>query len=342
MIKPQHFAALAVAAVISVALAFGLNAYYDSWALPTESGEALAPALDRNINSVATIEFKQGDKALTLVKSGTGWTVKERGGYPADAAKIASFVRHLATTQLMEPRTRVKERFDLLELEAPTSKTSKSRQVRVLDAGGQVLADVVLGKTKVEAFGSGRNGIYVRRSAEAQTWLASGEPRASFEVKDWVAPTFFNFDVANLRRITYEHPGEPPLVVEKGTEKDAKLKLVEPVPAGKKLKDTANVEGFPVAFATMDLDDVRKLTATPTGDQVSTIRLETDKGLTITMRARKDGDAIWLSYSATGEGEAKKQADEMTAKGAGWEFKLPSWKVDSILRKRADLYDAAS
>jgi hypothetical protein len=242
----------------------------------------------------------------------------------------------------MEPRTRVKERFDLLELEAPTSKTSKSRQVRVLDGSGQVLADVVLGKTKYEAFGPGRNGIYVRRSPEAQTWLASGEPKASFDIKDWVAPTFFVFDVTKLRRITYELPGEQPLVVEKGSEKDAKFKLVEPVPAGKKLKDTANVEGFPASFATLELDDVRKLAATPTGDQVSTIRLEAEGGLIITMRVRKDGDAQWLSYAATGEGDAKKQADELTAKGTAWEFKVPAWKLDSLLRKRADLYDAAS
>lgn len=338
MIKPQHFAVLAVAAVVSVALAFGLNAYYDRWALPTETGEALAPALDRNINAAASIEFKQGDKALTLVKSGAGWAIKERGGYPAEQAKVVNFVRHLAATQLMEPRTRVKERFDLLELEAPTSKTSKSRQVRVLDAAGQVLADVVLGKTKYEAFGSGRNGIYVRRSAEPQTWLARGEPKASFEVKDWTAPTFFSFDVAKLRRITFEHPGEPPLVVEKGAEKDAKFKLVEPVPAGKKLKDAVNVEGFPVAFATIDLEDVHKITATPAGDQVSIVRLETDNGMTVTMRARKEGDAYWVSYTAAGEGDAKKPAEELNAKGAGWEFKLPTWKTDGIVRKRADIY----
>ena len=95
-------------------------------------------------------------------------------------------------------------------------------------------------------------------------------------------------------------------MAEKGAEKDAKFKLVEPVPAGKKLKDAANVEGFPVAFATIDLEDVRKLTATPTGDQVSTIRLETDKGL-IGHLARPQGRRChWISYSATGEGEARR------------------------------------
>jgi hypothetical protein len=49
VIKPQHFAALAVAAVVSVALAFGLNAYYDRWALPTETGEALSGLRGRGI-----------------------------------------------------------------------------------------------------------------------------------------------------------------------------------------------------------------------------------------------------------------------------------------------------
>lgn len=360
MIKPQHFAGLAVAALTAVILAFGLNSYYDSWTVPQVTGEALAPSLDKQINNAALIEMRQGDKAIVLERAsvkgsgdkgagdkgsgdkGDTWSVKDRGGYVADAARVATFVRHLAATQLVEPRTRSKDRFGLLELDEPGTKESKSRHVRVLDAKGGVLADVLLGKSKHEAFGAGRSGVFARRFGDAQTWLASGDPRASFDIKDWVAASFFVFDVAKLKRMTYEHPGDSPLVAEKGAEKDARFKLVEPVPAGKKLKDGAQVENFPVAFANLELDDVRKLAATPAGDGVSVIRLEADNGVIITLRVRKEGDAHWLSYAAAGEGEAKKQADEITARGQGWEFKLPPWKVDAVMKKRDNLYEAVA
>ena len=61
------------------------------------------------------------------------------------------------------------------------------------------------------------------------------------------------------------------------------------------------------------------------------------------MRLRKDGDAYWLSVTATGEGdEVKKAAAEITQRTQGWEFKLPSYKSDAILKKRADLLEAGS
>ena len=62
-------------------------------------------------------------------------------------------------------------------------------------------------------------------------------------------------------------------------------------------------------------------------------------GLTVTLRLRKDGDAQWLSVTAAGEGDAKKAADDITARTAGWEYQVSSNKVDSLLKRRADLFE---
>ena len=61
---------------------------------------------------------------------------------------------------------------------------------------------------------------------------------------------------------------------------------------------------------------------------------------TTTLRLRKEGDAHWLSVTAAGEGEAKKTADEIAGRTGGWELKVPAFKAESILKKRADLLDA--
>ena len=55
----------------------------------------------------------------------------------------------------------------------------------------------------------------------------------------------------------------------------------------------------------------------------STIKLETDNGLSVTLRLRKDGDAPWLSVAAGGEGDAKKAGrGDHGAYAAGWEYKV--------------------
>ena len=84
---------------------------------------------------------------------------------------------------------------------------------------------------------------------------------------------------------------------------------------------------------------MRKPAAAPTGE-VSTAKLEADGGLAVILKLRKEGEDTWVSVAATGaEGDAKKTADEITARAQGWEFKVPAYKAQSILKRRADLFE---
>jgi hypothetical protein len=340
VIKPRQFTILAGAAIVSTLLAIGLYASANRWSQGRVEGQRLAPDLAANVNSVTTVEIAQGDQKLTIERTGEQWKIKERNGYPANAEKARGLVLQLSAAQLIEPKTASKDRYSLLQLEDPKGKEAKSRQVRVLDDKGKPLADVILGKSRFEAFGSGRSGFYVRRPGETQTWLASGEPKAALDIKDWVAATVFSTDTAKITRLTLQHPGEPDLVIEKGTDKDQKFKLAQ-MPDGKKLKQGVTIDQIPQGFSSIDLEDVRKLEATPTGDNVSVLTLEGEGGLKVAFCLRKESDASWLSFSANGEGDAKKQADEINAKGTGWEFKIPSWKADAIGKRAADLFETS-
>ncbi len=157
--------------------------------------------------------------------------------------------------------------------------------------------------------------------------------------------------------MTIEIPGEQPLKIERESaapaKKDAKdeappaepgkLKFAGFPPEGKKLKDATAADTLVRAVASIDLEDVRKLAATPGGPAVSTVKIEQTDAPNVTLRLRKDGDATWLSVTATGEGdEAKKAAAEITSRTQGWEYKLPTFKAESILKKRAELLDAGT
>lgn len=338
MIKPRQFTVLAGVTLVSVVLAGIVYASSNRYAPGRVEGQPLAADLRARINTASAIEIVQGDKKLTLERSGDQWKLKERSGYPALAEKARALVIALSTADTVEPKTASKDRYALLDLQDPTSKDAKSRGVKVLDDKGKPLADVIVGKTKPEAFGSGRSGFYVRTASSPQTWLAIGDPKASAEVKDWVQTGIFTTVTDKITRVTIEHPGETPLVIEKGTEKDQTFKLAA-MPDGKKLKQGVTIDQIPQGFSSIDMDDMRKIDATPAGDKVSVLTLEAEGGLKVTFRLNKDGDASWLSFNATGEGDAKKQADEINAKAAGWEFKIPNWKADAISKRAADLFE---
>ena len=358
MIKPHQFIGLAAATAVSALLALGLYASSNRWSAGKVEGEAFVPELTKRINSVGAIEVTQGGSTLTIARDGSAWKVRERSGFPANAEQARTLLVALAQAQLVEPRTSIKEKLGLLELEEPTEKDAKSRRVRILDTSGSVISDVVIGKTRFDAFGSGKGGIYVRRSAEAQSWLATGDPKVTAEIKDWIDTKVFTGETAKIVKVKIETPGEGELVIEKtpppeakaedakgppkpptAAAKESKYRLAS-TPDGKQLKQDAKLDDIVDAFGSINLDDVRKLEAPPAADKTQVVTLESEGAPTVTFRLRKDGEAQWISLIAAGEGDAKKMADEINAKAQGWEFKIPNWKAELIGKRPADIFEA--
>jgi hypothetical protein len=354
---PRNFVYLSIAAALSVLFAVVSFASNNQWSTGKAAGAKLFPTLVSEASQIATIEVRQGDNAVVLERAGGSWGLKSRGNYPADPVKVRTLLVGLAEADLIESKTRRPDRYATLELEDPADKSARSRIVRLLGAKGNVIGEVVIGKKRHDLLGTGKSGTYVRKPGDPQTWLANAELDASAATKDWLKTSVYTADATKISRVSIEIPGEQPLRIERqaAPAKDAKdtKQSVPPDPAAtklqfagfpqadKKLKDAGAAEGIARALASIDMDDVRKLDAAPAAASVSTVRIESADGPATTLRLRKDGDAHWLSIAATGEGEAKKTADEINQRAQGWEFKVPASKADSILKKRANLLEAA-
>jgi len=372
---PKSFVNLGAVALLSALLAIVAFAANNPWSTGRSGGEKLMPGLADTIRQVAGLEVRQGEESVVLERSADGrWSLKSRGGYPADAAKVRALLVGLGQAELVEAKTSKTDRYGALELEDPEPKGAKSRLVRLLGADGKAISEVVLGKKRFAGYGSNQpGGTYVRRPGNPQAWLANIEVDAPAGAKDWVKTAVLSLDSTKIARISIEIPGEQPLKIErpapaaaakdaKQDAKDGKLpesvkaggKTVSPAPEpgklafvafpseGKKLKDAAAAESLARAIASIDLEDVRKLATPPAVDGVSLFRVESTDGLKATLRVRKEGDAHWLAVTGiTGEGDAKKSAEEIAGRTQGWEFRIPSSKAEAILKKRSDLVEAA-
>jgi Domain of unknown function (DUF4340) len=321
---PKAFVYLAVAAVLSVLFAIVSYASNNQWSSGKLAGDKLFPALVSEASQVTSVEIKQGEEAAVLERKGGTWTLKSRDGYPADPVKVRTLLVGLAEADLIEGKTRRADRYGVLELEDPADKGAKSRLVRLLGANGKVIGEVVVGKKRVEMLGTGKGSTYVRRPGDPQTWLASAELDASVAAKDWIKTSVLTLDAANISRVTVEIPGEEPLKIERETtappKKDAKdskeakdepappappgkLKLVGFPPEGKKLKDATAAESLARALASIELEDVRKLAATPGGPGVSTVKVEQTDAPALTLRLRKDGVLQARPHADHGRGD---------------------------------------
>jgi hypothetical protein len=232
-------------------------------------------------------------------------------------------------------------RYAQLELEDPAAKDAKSRLLRVLDDKGAPITEAIVGKKRFDAFGASKGGTYVRKPGDAQTWLSNADLDVSVAVRDWVQPGVLDLGAAKIAKVTIEIPGEEPLVIARD-EKDAGKHTLVGIPDGKKLKEGAGIDGIVRAAGSIELEDVRKPAAPATpGGEAGVAKIEADGGLAVTLRLRKEGEDYWLALEATGDGDAKKAADEIAAKTQGWEFKVPAAKAQAILKRRADLFEGS-
>jgi hypothetical protein len=340
--KPRPFATLLIVTVVALAIAIATYAAQNRWSQPKISGAGLFPGLAPQANRIARVEIKQGDKALVLARDKDAWSLADRGGFPAKPDAVRALLIKLAGTELVEPKTRNKDRYQLLELEDPSGKDSKSRLVRLLDDKGGVIAETIVGKKRFDALGGSKSATYVRKPGEAQTWLSNADLDVSLGLREWVQANVLDVPIAKIAKLTVDIPGEEPLVLARDTADATKYTLVG-MPEDKKLKEGAGLDSIARAAGNIELEDVRKLSvAAPVPSDMSVAKIEADGGLGVTLKLRKEGEDTWVSIEAVGaDGDAKKTAEDIAKRAQGWEFKIPAYKAQSILKRRSDLYAAS-
>jgi hypothetical protein len=213
--KAHTFVMLALSALASSVVAVAIYAANNQWGQGRVAGAKMLPLLASGKAQIARIAIAQGANTLTLESKEGRWSLKERSGYPADVEKIRTLLVKLSQAELIEAKTRNPDRYAMLELENHDAADAKSRSVRLVDGNGGVIADLIIGKRRWDAFGSGKGGTYVRKVGDPQTWLANVELDVGADVRAWIKPNVFETDSAKISRLTIGIPGEEPLTVER-------------------------------------------------------------------------------------------------------------------------------
>ena len=336
--KPQHFANLALAAAVTATaaiLVYSANAPFTGSAA---RGGKLVPDLAASADKIAAVEITQGKDKLTLTRSGETWVLKERDDFPASTEKVRALLVGLSEAELAEAKTKSPDRHALLELEEPNGRDTTSRLIRVLDASGTVLAETLAGKTSQDYL-SGTQGTYVRKPGDPQTWLATTLINGGTSLRDWAQARVFETQTEKVARLKIELPGGETYDIKR----DGDQHTLAEIPAGKKLKFVNVVDTMVEAASFLDFENVRKAPANLTEGAAGTATLEMDNGLKIAMRIRRDSAGTWATLDVSGEGDARKAADEIKTRSDGWEFEIMPSKANTLLKKRDDLLeDAAS
>jgi hypothetical protein len=303
------------------------------------AGQPVLPEAAKRLGDLGRMALVHGDQKTTLVRNGDVWSVEERGGYPADTTKVRQALLALAELSYVEPKTAQPYSYNRLEVEDAGSKDSKSTLVTLADDKGALLGEVIVGKHRADQLGGGEGGVYVRKSGNAQSWLAEGNLDLAGSTAAWLDKKLLDLPVAQVKQALLTQPDGSKVTLTRD-KPDDKLQLVE-MPKGKKLKYDSVLDDAAGTLAGLQLDDVRPAKDFDfPKDGVSKAQFVSFGGLTIAVElADKDG-VSWARFTATGSGDAEKQATDLNTALAPWVYALSSAKAKTLRDKLDDLVEA--
>lgn len=312
------------------------------------AGELLFPGLTKRLNGLKTMVIRSKDGELTFERAGNEWVSKERAGYPVDNGKITGLIVALAQMSKIEPKTRLPQKYDRLDLDDPTGHGSHGKEVILSGEDGKNLADVIVGKRKF-TLGAKENGVYVRLPGQAQAWLASGDVDVGTKPGDWLMRKIADIKDTALKRVTITQPDGSKIIAEKATVLDTDFKIVNP-PRNQTLADGAGNE-FGHILTEFMFDDVAKAdTLAFPKDKTTVAEFEGYEGLRVTLEAVENNGTTWVHIHAVPPDPRAPQqsgvdwgkvAADINARSEGWAFQIPSYEAAPLKKHMSDLVKKA-
>jgi len=249
--QQRGFIVLLTATVIVVAAAIVVLAAGDRAASPAPSGERALPGLAAKLGDLAWVGLSRGPTKIDFAAVNGSWAVVEKGNYPAAQAKMRQLLLGLADLTLVEPKTERPELFARLDLDDPAN--GKATDLKLNDRIGQTVAELIVGKRRVDRFGTGNDAVYLRKPGIDRAWLARGSLEVGGEIVDWLDRRILDIPAARIASIKVT--GDDGAILTFGRAQPAERFAVPDAPPDTKFKPAALAEPAG-ALAALDLADV--------------------------------------------------------------------------------------
>ncbi len=168
MNKKQLLISIAVLAVLCPIVFNLLKKDSSSWNNEKYSAGGENIFVDLDVNVIGRLTVTNGDEVSNIVRNETGWTVSEKGNYPADFKKISSLLGMLAYAKSVQDVKAGKSQLQKLSLAEDDMEKGNAVLVELSDESGKKTKSILLGKMHLKKednpnplFGSAPDGRYV-------------------------------------------------------------------------------------------------------------------------------------------------------------------------------------
>jgi len=305
---------------------------------PPQTGGALAfPGLAERLSSAASLEIRRADATLRVKREGDRWLLPDRNDYPIREARLRELLTGLSELRLLESRGSDPANFARLGVDDPASPGSTANHLRLLDAQGNAIVDVFLGRRRIRTQGNLPESITIRRAGDTEAWVAEGRIPVETDAASWMERDVANLAAERVQRVVVQRVGVPAITIARAAP-GSPLLVTEP--ADPPQIDRTALDDIARAFEFLTFMDALPAAQTP-GEAQGQARFELTDNLAITVWGSRFEQHLFIRMTAesngAGSGEGEVEARLLNARWAGWAYQVGIWKEKAFLPTLEDL-----
>jgi hypothetical protein len=286
---------------------------------------------------VASIRIVEPKSTLTVLRKDERWVIPERGGFPADVAKVREFVLQALSLKVGQSEPIGDKDRARLNLDA------SGTQVEFGNAEGKALATLTVGKKyfkrEVDNPEKARaDGRFVALPADPKTVYIVSDPlaQASARSADWIDRR--SFQVEKVKTLELRYPDGSGWRIERdGDNADWRLAGLRP---GEKL-DVTKANAASYSLSLLELADVAPKDVSDTGlDKPTVIEATTLDGLAYSIKVGKlAGDNYYVSFTSSGAPAKEDKNVDLRKLLSQHVLLLPKAKLEDTLKRRPEMLE---
>ena len=368
MNRKQFLIMLALVAIMGGA---GLAMFWQDLAGYQESGAKIGAKVLPNLKAAdaTEIRIKDAKNEVTLVSKGGSWSVKERGGYPADVGEISELLAKLVEAKIVQSEAVGASLYSRLNLDEPGKGKGEGSGtlLELKDKTGKQIAQLIFGKVSLKkdpgnplpnAVDGVPAGRYMIVPGKLQSVVVVSDPFANVDAKagKWLAKNFFKAD--RIKTLTVGEGAAQWKITRELEYSQWKFA------AGAGQLDPSAAVGAVNALGQLAFSDVSS-EGKVEGDKVTTIIAETFDDLTYTIKVAKQkaGEDYLFNFVLTGTppktrvAEKDEKPDEIARRAkeyvdtlkrlearvefekilGQWTYVMPGKSLEPMLKSRAQM-----
>jgi hypothetical protein len=170
--------------------------------------QAVVPGLEAGINAITEVRIRTAGDALqaTIRRGESGWTVAERGDWPADVDALRTYLLKLAQAKRVEAKTSSPALYEKLGVESVDAATAGGVQLEI-DGLAQPVK-LIVGRNVVRGSGS-----YMRYAGDAQSWQTDTDLAVEKSTANWLRRELVDIAAGRVTQVEVVPPAGPKIAI---------------------------------------------------------------------------------------------------------------------------------